>query len=210
MADIVIVGSGGFAREVRWLIEECNKDTNEWNILGWVSREKAGTVIDRLPVLGDDDWLIEYKKKINVAISVGDGSLRKKLAEKYKKNCNIIFPNIIAPNALMSNSVKIGYGCIVAAQSIFTVDIKIGDFLISNLGCTVGHDCCIGNYVTLSPGAHVSGCVSIGECSLIGTGANIIEGLEIGSNVFIGAGAAVVRNIPSDSTAVGVPAKKIK
>lgn len=206
----MIVGSGGFAREVRWLIEECNKVENRWCILGWISKETPGTIVDGLPVLGDDEWIINCNEKINVAISVGNGHLRKKLSQYYQQNRLVCFPNIIAPNASMSNSVKMGCGCIVTAQSVFTVDISIGDFLISNLGSTIGHDCCIEDYVTLYPGAHISGCVSLGECSSVGTGANIIEGINVGKNSFIGAGAAVVRDIPNDCTAVGVPAKPLE
>lgn len=207
MEDIVLIGSGGFAREVRWLIEECNDVNKKWNILGWISKEEQGTIISGLPVLGDDEWLLKYDRPINVVLSVGSGKLREKLSKLYAQNENIKFPNIIAPNASMSESVKLGQGCIITAQSVFTVDITIGDFLISNLGSTIGHDCVIGDYVTLFPGAHISGCVSLGECVSIGTGASIIQGLSVGENTFIGAGAAVVRDIPSNCTAVGVPAK---
>lgn len=210
MENIVIVGSGGFAREVKWLIEECNKEKNKWNILGWISKEEPGTIVDGLPVLGNDEWVVKRNEKTNVVISVGDGHLRKKIAEYYRTNPNIFFPNIIAPNASMSDSVKMGIGCIVTAQSIFTVNITIGNFMICNLASTIGHDCVVDDYVTLYPGAHISGCVSLGECSSVGTGANIIQGLNIGRDSFIGAGAAVVRDIPNACTAVGVPAKPLE
>lgn len=34
--NLVIFGSGGFAKEVLWLIEENNKENPEWNVLGFV------------------------------------------------------------------------------------------------------------------------------------------------------------------------------
>ncbi|MDZ5001311.1 hypothetical protein GNF79_20095, partial [Clostridium perfringens] len=34
--NIVIVGAGGFGREVAWLIEEINKKELQWNILGFI------------------------------------------------------------------------------------------------------------------------------------------------------------------------------
>ena len=209
MEDIVLVGSGGFAREVRWLIKECNKSDKIWNVLGWISKEEQGKEVDGLPVLGDDEWLLRYDKPINVVLSVGSGSLREKLVTVYSQNENIKFPNIIAPNASISESVKFGKGCIIAANSVFTVDITIGDFFVSNLASTIGHDCIIGDYVTLYPGSHVSGCVSLGKGVSVGTGASIIQGLSVGDNTFIGAGAAVIRNLPDNCTAVGVPAKPL-
>lgn len=205
--DIVIIGSGGLAREVRWLIEECNKKSNQWNVVGWISKEEPGTMIAGLPVLGDDDWLLEHKMPIDVAVSVGSGSLRKKIVGYLRENKNISFPTIISPSAEMSDSVKVGEGSIITAKSIFTVDIEIGDFFFCNLACTVGHDCRFDDFVTLNPGVNISGNVTIGEGATIGTGASVIQGITIGDNTTIGAGAAVIRNISADCTAVGVPAR---
>ena len=210
MKDIVLAGSGGLAKEIKWLIDECNKVEPRWNILGWISKEPKGTLVAGLPVLGDDDWVINYEKPIDVAICVGNGRIRKIIAEKYRKNINVSFPNIIAPDATISDSVHLGVGCIIAAKSVFTVDINVGNFMICNYSCTVGHDCSFGDYVTLLPASHISGTVSLGECSSVGVGANIIQGISIGENTFIGAGATVVRNIPSNCTAVGVPARPLE
>lgn len=60
------------------------------------------------------------------------------------------------------------------------------------------------------PSCSVSGEVTVGECTFIGTGASIINQITIGDNTVIGAGAVVIRDIPSDVTAVGVPAKIVK
>lgn len=205
--DIAIIGSGGLAREVRWLIEDCNRNQNRWNILGWISKEEPGTVIAGLPVLGDDDWLVKHKEPIDVAVSVGNGKLRRKIVAYLRQNSNISFPTIISPSAEMSDSVTLGEGAIITAKSILTVDIEIGDFFFCNLACTVGHDCRFDDYVTLNPGSNISGNVTLGECVTIGTGASIIQGLSVGKNTFIGAGAAVVCDIEADCTAVGIPAK---
>ena len=113
--DIVIIGSGGLAREVRWLIEDCNKKQNRWNILGWISKEKPGTEIAGLPVLGDDDWLIEYNEPIDVAVSVGDGRLRKRIVTTLKQNEKLSFPMISSPSAELSGAVVIGEGAIILA-----------------------------------------------------------------------------------------------
>lgn len=47
----------------------------------------------------------------------------------------------------------------------------------------------------------------IGNDVFIGAGAKIIGGVTIGDNVKIGANAVVVKDIPSDCTALGIPAK---
>lgn len=50
----------------------------------------------------------------------------------------------------------------------------------------------------------------IGEDCYIGARAIIIGNIEIGDNCKIGAGAVVVNDIPSNCTAIGIPAKIIK
>ncbi|EPP5334280.1 acyltransferase [Vibrio harveyi] len=55
-----------------------------------------------------------------------------------------------------------------------------------------------------------SGDVRIGNDVWIGANVFIVEGITIGDNVVIGANAVVTKNIPSNSVAVGVPARVIK
>jgi serine O-acetyltransferase len=50
----------------------------------------------------------------------------------------------------------------------------------------------------------------LGSNIFIGAGAKIIGGISIGDNVKIGANAVVVKNVPNNSTAVGIPAKVIQ
>jgi acetyltransferase-like isoleucine patch superfamily enzyme len=50
----------------------------------------------------------------------------------------------------------------------------------------------------------------IGKNCLIGVNAIILPGVEIGDEVVVGAGSVVTRSIPSNSLAVGNPAKVIR
>ena len=51
---------------------------------------------------------------------------------------------------------------------------------------------------------------TIGSNVLIGMGAKIIGALTVGDNVRIGANAVVTKDVPSDSTVVGIPGKVVK
>jgi maltose O-acetyltransferase len=51
--------------------------------------------------------------------------------------------------------------------------------------------------------------VTIGKNVYIGAGSVILPGVTIGENSIIGAGAVVTKDIPSDSVAVGMPARVI-
>ena len=76
--------------------------------------------------------------------------------------------------------------------------------------CTVGHDITIKSYASFMPSVNISGEVIIHEAVYVGTGAKIINQLEIGENTIVGAGAVVSKSLPSNCTAVGIPAKVIK
>ena len=54
---IVVIGAGGFAREVRWLIEEINAVSPGFEFLGYVVSDlaKLGEHDSREDVLGDVD-----------------------------------------------------------------------------------------------------------------------------------------------------------
>ena len=209
---LVIVGAGGFAREVLWQLTEINNRVDMYDILGFVddNTELQNQLINGFPIVGDTQWLIDYPEKICAVICIGNSKIRKKIYNKIKINSNIIFPTILAEDVQCSDSVKFGQGCIICLSNILTVNITVGDFVIANLDCTVGHDAIIEDFVTLYPSVNVSGNVHISSCTEIGTGANIIQGKNIGKNTIIGAGSVVIKDIPSDCTAVGAPAVPVK
>jgi acetyltransferase-like isoleucine patch superfamily enzyme len=60
------------------------------------------------------------------------------------------------------------------------------------------------------PGLDVIKRVTVGSNVYIGFGSIVLPGVTIGDNVVIGAGSVVTRDIPSNSVAVGVPARVIK
>ena len=209
MEDIVIIGAGGFGREVAWLIEEINDFEKTWNLKGFLDAKKLiGEVVNDYPVLGDISWLSEHKH-VKTVVAIGDPVSRKKIVQKLAAS-QITFATIIHPDTKIHASVQIGTGSIICKGTILTVNINIGQHVILNLDSTVGHDVNLEDYITVFPSCNISGFVKVGQISLIGTGTQIIQEITIGDNVYIGAGAVVNRDIPDNSLAVGVPAKVIK
>ncbi|MBM7560897.1 acetyltransferase [Fusibacter tunisiensis] len=209
MKDIVIIGAGGFGREVAWLIEDINKKNKEWNLVGFVDdNEKIqGSEINGYKVVGNINWLKE--QELYVVNAIGDPVTKKKIIEKLDGSKNQ-YPILIHPSVIYSESVIFGEGSIICAGNIITVNIQIGKHVIINLDCTIGHDANIGDYSTVLPSVNISGFVKTKECVSVGTGSAIIQGVSIGKNTVVGAGAVVVKDLPANCTAVGSPAKPIK
>lgn len=209
MKDIVIIGAGGFGREVAWLIEDINNLKLTWNLIGFVDDNNSitGSKINGYPVLGNVDWLLD--KDVYVVNAIGNPIIKKKVMLRLQKSSNK-YPILIHPSVIISKLVKIGEGSIICAGNIITVNIEIGSHVIVNLDCTIGHDAVIKNYATILPSVNISGATLIDECVSVGTGSAIIQGIKIGANSIIGAGSVVVKDIPENCVAVGIPAKPIK
>lgn len=209
MEKIYIVGAGGFAREVAWLIEDINKKTPKYEIIGFVedNSKNIGKELNGYKILGDIDYLNSIEEKVNVVIAIGTGKVRKMIVERIK---NKKYPILIHPNVRSSNFVNIGEGSIICSGNIITTNIEIGKHVILNLDCTVGHDAILKDYTTILPGVHISGNTEVGEGTMLGTGTVVIQGVKIGENSIVGAGSVVVKEIQDNCTAVGSPAKAIK
>ncbi len=211
MHDLVIVGAGGFGREVLQIALDQNEEKKHWNILGFLdgNPDLHGKEIQGFPVLGGMNWIERYPQT-GLVIAIGNPLTRKKVTETLTSHGAQHFPVLIHPNAWIGRNVEIGEGTIICSGNQITTDIRIGRHVILNLNCTVGHDAVIEDFCTLYPGVHVSGNVYLEEGAEIGTGTAIIQGIRIGSFTTVGAGATVVKDLPPNVVAVGVPARIIK
>lgn len=212
MKDLYIIGAGGFGREVAWLVEKINRTKATWNLCGFIDDDASihGKTEDGYRVLGGCDYLKELADEYWAVCAVGSPVVRKKIVEKISGYEGIHFAVLVDPDVEVSARTEVGEGTVICAGNMITVDIKIGRHNIINLGCTIGHDAVLEDYVTLYPSVNVSGMVHVGHTTELGTGAQIIQGLAVGENTVIGAGTVVVKDIPSNVTAVGSPAKVIK
>jgi serine O-acetyltransferase len=92
---------------------------------------------------------------------------------------------------------------------------KIGRrlFIDHGLGVVIGETAIVGDDVTLYQGVTLGGTgkeqgkrhPTIEDGVVVGSGAKILGNITVGKNCRIGAGSVVLRNVPADSTVVGVP-----
>lgn len=210
MKKIAIVGAGGMAKEVAFLIDDINRKKKEWNPLGFID-EKVGKNNGKYKVFNNNDWLEKTKDEIYIVFGIGNPGLVKKLVIKFSENKNLKYPTLIHPNVIGDwDRITIGEGNVICAGNIFTTDIQIGEFNVFNLDCTIGHDAVIGNYNVINPSVNISGGVQLNNEILVGTGCQILQYLKVIDKTIIGAGAVVTKNIEESGVYVGSPAKRIK
>lgn len=212
MKSVVIVGAGGFGREVLEIFKAQNKISKTWDILGFIDEDKQlhGKIMNGYPVLGGLDWLREHNNNnLGCVCAIGTCETRKQVVEKLQE-IGVNFHNAIHPSVIMSDFVELGKDVIICAGSILTVNIKIGDHVHIDTNCTIAHDAVIGSYCRLNPGVKMNGNNHLAEGVYVGTGATFIQGISVGSWSTIGAGAVVIKYVPEKVVAVGVPATVIE
>jgi acetyltransferase-like isoleucine patch superfamily enzyme len=155
MKKIIMLGGGGFAREVRDTIDVLNTHTDDAiSPIGLVyddGNKDAGKLIHDIPVLGDLSYLknVDFNEVLLVA-AVGRPVWRRKMVEEAKK-LGGKFMSIIHPTVTLSKWAKVGEGAIMQRFCIVMPDVVIGDFFIGNGFTSIGHDTIIGDYVHMNP-----------------------------------------------------------
>jgi len=91
-------------------------------------------------------------------------------------------------------------------------------FIDHGMGVVIGETTVIGNDVLLYQGVTLGGTglqkgkrhPTIGNTVVVGTGAKVLGNITVGDGSYIGANAVVIKDVPANSTVVGVPGRITK
>lgn len=205
---IIIVGCGGFAREVVWALAECNVDSE---VIGFLDDSDVlqGTSLDSIPVLGRVyDW--PRFSNADFVVAVGSPRIRHGIVCRMRESGDPRFATVIHSSARLSRCVRVGAGSILTAGCVITTGIELGEHVILNLNSTIGHDALVGDFCTIAPMVAISGNVRLGPGTEVGTGACLREGITMGRGSMAGMGAVVVRDVAERDLVVGNPARVMR
>src|SRR6185436_2983962 len=97
---------------------------------------------------------------------VAHNGIREKIINQLSIIGNPI--NAIHPSAVISASVKMGEGIMIAANATLNPLVQLGKGVICNTSTSIDHECIIGDFSHIAPGAVLCGNVSIGNGTFIG------------------------------------------
>ncbi len=90
-------------------------------------------------------------------------------------------------------------------------------FIDHGMGIVIGETCEIGNDVTIYQGVTLGGTgkekgkrhPTLEDNVLVATGAKVLGSITIGENSKVGAGSVVLKDVPANSTVVGIPGRVV-
>lgn len=211
---IVVVGIGGFSREVFDVAAACARHLDGYQIVGAVDDSPTSKNLSLLrrrhiDYLGDlHSWLRAPRSSgaTHYSIAIGDPEVRKNIADMCDA-AGLEAAVLVHPSATIGSETALERGSVVCAGALVSSGVTVGQHGHINSGAILGHDATLGDYVSVNPGAVISGNVAIGDGALIGANATVLQNLLVGTHATVGAGACVTRDVPPEAVAVGVPAR---
>jgi sugar O-acyltransferase (sialic acid O-acetyltransferase NeuD family) len=213
MKTLFVVGAGGFASEVLFVLERLIKNGSciYDNIYLIDDSIEKGKINRHYEVVGNIDILNDALSNDEVVLTVNDPLVRDNIYDRVLKlNPDLQFPNIIDPSAIVDvSSLKIGIGNIIMHNVVLSTNIKIGNFNIFNSYTGIGHDSSIYNFNTFNPRVCISGNVNIGSMNTFGMNSSVLQGKKIGSKNEIWMNTTLGKSISDGAKYFGIPAKKV-
>ena len=208
MKKILIVGAGGFGRELLQWIKDINAEKPTWEIGGFLDdnlQALDGVEID-YPVVGTiSDW--QPKDDEVFALAMGKPQLKRMVVEKLKSR-GAHFAAVIHPTALVSPFAHYGEGLVMFPYSKLSCNSTVGDF-VSILTTPIGHDNEIGDYTMISGGCNIVRNVKIGKDVLVAAGVCIAQDVVVKDGAYIGLGSVVLKDVKAGTKVFGNPARII-
>ena len=201
---IVLAGAGEFAEEITEVAEACGLEVAAW-IEGEDPRrpQRPGAP----PII----WVEEqagFEPELPVAPAIGSVHRRAFVERIVSEGRRLV--TIIHPSAIVAPSTIIEAGCVLTRGVVIGPFSRIGAGTIMTNGVLIGHHVVIGPHSFLGQGASVAGRVVTDPQATIALGAIVRDHVTIGERATVGAGAVAVKDVPAETTVIGVPARRMR
>lgn len=210
MTNLIIVGAGGFGREVcAWAEHVRAAQGTTWRVRGFLDDNPAALDGKNCPYpilgpidaysIGPDDFF---------ACALGRIDLKRRCVQSLRSR-GARFATIIHPSVVLGHNVDLGEGAIICPGAVITCNVRIGSFVSVNLHSTVDHDVVIGDWCQLSCHVDITGGVRLGDGVWLGSHACVWPGASVGDGAVIGAGVVVTRDVPAGVTLFSPPPRML-
>jgi sugar O-acyltransferase (sialic acid O-acetyltransferase NeuD family) len=202
-SGVVIIGAGGFSRELmQYVLDEGrltvrgfldDRDPMELKLPAGTAH--LGAITSYQPTPGEA-----------FVLAVGEPNARARIAERFLK-AGARFETVVHPRAYVASSATVGAGSVIAPFASVGASAVVGELVQVHFYASVAHDALVGRCAALSPYSVVNGGGRLGERVFLGTRATVNPTKSVGDGSKVTAGSVVYQDVPSDAIAMGNPAK---
>ena len=193
MKKLIIVGAGGFGREVYAWASDHPDSGKAWELAGFIDDDVD--VLDRykypVGVIGSIEAHHPAADEVFVC-AIGAPLIKKKVCQALMER-SAEFISLVHPSAILGENIQLGNG--------------VGGFVAINCHSSAGHDVVIGAWATISGHCDLTGNTRYGVGAFLATGVRIVPGKSVGDFSYVGAGSVVIRSVKNGQTVFGNPAR---
>lgn len=204
----VIFGAGGHGKSVADAFELQMPGCLD----GFIDDDEslADTCVNGYPVLGNQEWFWRQveQRQVRAVLGVGNAQVRRRFLQLCRSHGAEVL-TVVHPSAVIAATATIEPAVVILARAIVNASARIGTGAIIGTGSIIEHDVQIEEFALIGPNVVTGGTVTIGAGATIGVSVLALPGVRVGDNAVVGAGSTICRDIPSDSVAIGIPARAI-
>jgi len=203
---ILIVGAGGFGREVLLWARDA-WPAHAAKIAGFLSADadRLNGHAESLPVIADPT-AFEPSPGDVLLLAIGIPQTRRHVAESLLAR-GAEFVTLVHPTAIVAPKARVGAGSIVCPYAIVSDSASLGRFALLNYHASLGHDASVGDFAVLSPYATLGGNARVGVDVFMGMHATVGPSQSVGARSKISAHSCALADVPADSIVYGVPGR---
>ena len=206
--DIVIVGAGGFGREVQCLLPEFLAG-EDYHFKGFLGKDQGVPSHHDLSnwLLGDPE---NYQPQANdrFVLAIGNMDARRRTVEAITSKGGV-FVTLVHPLSYVAPSATLEAGALIYPFAAVSNNACLRQCVKLNYYASVGHDTQLGAHCLLAPYATVNGFAVLEDDVYMSTHATVAPQVHIGNRSKISANSAVMKDLPANSFAFGVPAQVV-
>ena len=209
LAQLVIIGAGGFGREMHAWAEQSVQMGRDWIIKGFIddnldalkTKPSPGRLLGRIA-----DYTPSNDEVFICALGV----------PKIKRRCSELmaarggrFTRLFHRTAVIGHEVEMAEGVILCPHTVVSANNRLGRGVAVNLHSSVDHDVNVGDWTQINCHCDLTAAVEVGSEVFMGSRVTVIPNVRIGDRAHIGPGSVVLRDVESDTSVMGAPARRI-
>ncbi len=210
MKHLIIIGAGGFGRELFGVAREAIGYGEVFDIKGYLdANPNALDGFKNYPkILGD---IKDYEIQVDDVFITALGSIEsrrrcvKAIEEKGGK-----FIALVHKSAFLGPNVHVAEGAFISNNVTLTADIEVKRHVTIFQNTSIGHDSVLEEFSHVYAQCALGGVVKVGKGASIYPGSVVFPRRTIGDDAVVGAGSTVILNVEKGVRVFGSPATPMK